>query len=66
MTIAQQIKAFYVSINPGNGIERFDWECLIKECEEKGQAEQDWEYGTTTYNFMDGSVLIICDNEVRV
>ena len=66
MTIAQQIKAFYVNINPENGIETFDWQGLIDECDEKGVAEQDWEYETTTYNFIDGSVLIIWNNEVSV
>lgn len=66
MTIAQQMKAFYVTINPENGVETFDWQGLIDECEQKGVAEQDWDHETTTYLFADKSVLIIWNNEVRV
>jgi hypothetical protein len=70
MNIAQQIKAFYVAINPANGSETFDkssWEIMIEDCEEIAQeVDQDWDNETTSYTFYDGSVLVICNRQVSV
>lgn len=65
MNTAQQIKSFYVTIDPNNGQEIFDWDGMIEECELKGEATQDWESESTEYDFPDGSVLIISGPEVR-
>jgi hypothetical protein len=54
MTIANQIKSFHAD----------DLNSLIAEAEEKGVVTQDWENESTEYDFVDGSVLIICNNHV--
>lgn len=64
MTIANQIRSFYVTVSPETGRETFDWDALVGECEEKGKATQDWDNETTEYDFADGSVLVICNSEV--
>ena len=49
MTIAEQIKAAHADIND-----------LMSEAEDLGEVTQDWENESTEYDFIDGSVLIVC------
>ncbi len=56
MNIAEQIKAFYQD----------DLDGLMAEAEEKGEVTQDWDNESTEYDFVDGSVLIVCNNDVFV
>ena len=67
MNTASQIKSFYTSVNPKNGADLItDYEGLASECEEKANdIEQDVDLGATTYEFVDGSVLVWSDSEVR-
>jgi len=62
MNIAEQLRAFYIDIDFSTGVEKVnDWPSFIAECELKcnGDPEYDCDVETTTYYFVDGSVLEI-------
>jgi len=43
-----------------------DWDQLFTECEQQAQTiDQDWENGSTQYNFVDNSCLVICGTFVN-
>lgn len=67
MNIAEQIKAFHIEINAENGSESVkDYDAFVAECEEKaGDIDQDWDTETTTYEFMDGSVIVLNNSDVH-
>lgn len=54
-TIAEQIKSFYT-------LDQYNE--MMEECESKGEATQDWENETTEFDFPDGSVLIVCNDNI--
>lgn len=60
MNIAEQIKAFHSHINTADGSWSIkDYEDFVDDCEQKASAiEQDWDNGSTTYTFVDGSVIV--------
>ena len=60
MTIANQIVAFHTEENTVNIAN------LMVECEEKAiNSDQDWDNESTEYEFADGSVIVVCNNEAR-
>ncbi|UNY40584.1 hypothetical protein KLER11_gp52 [Pararheinheimera phage vB_PsoM_KLER1-1] len=65
MNTAQQIKAFYTTITESG--EQVDVSALMDECQEKAKdVDQDWDAESTTYEFVDGSVIVVCNSEVSV
>lgn len=64
MTIANQILAFYTKTTEfGDDVNVPD---LMGECEQKAvNKNQDWDNESTTYEFADGSVIVVCNNEAR-
>jgi len=64
MTIAEQILAFYrhnARIDAA-----IDLNKLIEECSERGTVTQDWQNESTEFDFVDGSVLIVCGSEINI
>ena len=55
MSIAEQIKSFH----------KGDTNEMMIEADQKGEATQDWEHETTEYDFADGSVLIVSNDNSR-
>lgn len=54
MSIAEQLKSFH----QGNLNE------LFSDAEQLGEVTQDWDSESTEFDFVDGSVLIVCNGEV--
>lgn len=55
MNIAEQIKRYHAE---NDIVESYD--DLVDECEEKAiDVEVDWDNGATTFEFADGSVLVL-------
>ena len=58
MTIAEQIKSFHAQVKENGESSVQDYDALVNECEEKAVSiDQDFDNGSTTYIFEDGSVL---------
>ena len=55
MNIAQQIKAFSDDIN-----------AILDEATMRGNVTQDWENECTEIDFVDGSVMIICNSTISI
>lgn len=68
MNIAEQIKAFHIEINAQNGRESVkDYDAFVSECEEKANdIDQDFDNESTTYEFVDGSVIVWNNSDVYV
>lgn len=68
MNIAEQIKRSNIVINKENGLEQIEnYDELFEECENKAvNIEQDMDFETTTYEFIDNSVLVICNSSIYV
>ena len=68
MNIAEQIKAFYVEINMENGRESIsDYEAFVTECQEKSNdIDQDIDNESTTYEFVDDSVIVLSNSNAYV
>lgn len=64
MTIAEQIKSFH--INKENLLTRVkNYDEFVSECEEKAiDVEQDFDAESTTYEFVDGSVIVWTGSDV--
>jgi hypothetical protein len=54
MNIAEQLKSFHQD----------DINALMEEAEQKGHVTEDWDNESTEYDFPDGSVLIVCNDNV--
>lgn len=70
MTIAEQLKSFYTErvLNEYKGRVDYivDYIGLASEAEQIGKVTQDWDSESTEYDFVDGSVLVICGPDVTV
>jgi len=67
MTIAANLKSHYVDLDVSTGLEVIkDYDSFVSECEDKSEdIEQDFDNESTSYSFVDGSVIVWSGSEIR-